>query len=239
MAACPYCFTETERPWGLVRGRTALACDGCGVSFFPRPIETSADYRQYYPYLEGFDRARFAWELGIRRGKYRYQLREIRRFRPDSHRIVDIGAGPGYLCKVAMEEGWEAIGIEASQPAVDAGRREYGVRYETLDAVGAASQDAISCHHVLEHIEEPAGFLAKVRAKLTDDGILVVHVPHQEPLTCLLRTALERLVRSDNGQWGRRIDAKGFVRTLANALGDNAGRLVGRGDWVIGHFRAI
>jgi len=188
---------ETARAWGRVHGRLAYECEGCDVVFFPRPIETSADYEQYYPYLKDFDGARFEWELRIRVRKYRHQLGAIRRYRPDARKLTDVGAGPGYLCKVAMDAGWKALGIEASSPAVEAGRREFGVRYVELDNVEPGSQDAITCHHVLEHLEEPASFLETLRSKLVSGGILVVHVSNREPLTYLARNVLRRTRERD------------------------------------------
>jgi hypothetical protein len=66
------------------------------------------DYKDYYPYLKDFDEARFEWELDIRRSKFLRQLHDIRQFVPEGSTLVDIGAGPGYFCRVATEQGWNA-----------------------------------------------------------------------------------------------------------------------------------
>ena len=54
------------------------------------------------------------------------------------------------------------------------------------------SVDVIICHHVLEHIEFPQTFLRALRTKLRVGGLLVVHVPNQEPLSFYLRNKLAR-----------------------------------------------
>lgn len=270
-----------------------LRCGDCGVVFFRRPIEEPTDYQDYYPYLDEFDAGRFAWELAIRRHKYEVQLRAIRRLSPDARRLLDVGAGPGYLCKVAVEQGWTAIGVEPSVQAVDAGKREFGVVYATLESVPNASQDAIACHHVLEHVEQPSEFLRTLRDKLAPGGILVIQVPHREPLTFMAKNglrrargakerscqlyypehitgfdkhSLERALRPHgfdciavrcasmwssfydpfflrnyfvgaDGRRVQRVDYRGLAQKLVKGAAENVGNLVGRGDWLVGHFR--
>lgn len=295
-ASCPFCSVATASQWGCDGRRALFECAGCGVVFYPRPIEYPADYGSYYPYLRGFDSARFGWELGIRRSKYRYQLRVIRALYPGARTLLDVGAGPGYFCKVACDEGWEALGVESSAPAIEAGTREFGVRYLPLDDVAEGSMDAVTCFHVLEHIEHPAAFIHKLRAKLRRDGILVLHVPNLEPLTFAIRNFLRARVRPGAARlshcyypehltgfnpdslprvlarhgfeairirtvsmWsvfydpffllnyfrdvgGRpidRVDYPRLIRHTARCLADGFGALLGRGDWIVGHFRAV
>lgn len=109
-------------------------------------------------------------------------------------KLLDIGAGPGYLCRVAEDRGWEAHGIEISKDAVHFGEEKLGVQYVDIDNVEKESIDAITCHHVLEHISAPMSFLEQLREKLKDGGLLVLHVPHQRPLTFLLRDFVWQIV---------------------------------------------
>lgn len=294
--SCPFCSAATALRWGYDGTRTLYQCADCEVVFYPRPIEYPADYGNYYPYLKEFDSARFRWELDIRRGKYHHQLRVIRALHPQARTLFDVGAGPGYFCKVALDEGWEAQGVESSPPAVEAGQREFSIRYVALDEVGEGSMDVVTCFHVLEHMEDPAAFLRTLRSKLRRGGILVVHVPNIEPLTFAVRNffrarhragaarlshcyypehltgfspaSLPRVVarhgfeamrirtvsmwsafydpffllnyfRDAGGHPIGKVDYRGLVRHTVQCLADNFGVLVGRGDWIIGHFRAV
>jgi SAM-dependent methyltransferase len=191
MTTCPFCASAGSE-WGNVHGHIAYECESCGVQFFPRPIAVSADYDNYYPYLAAFDGKRFAGEVAVRRPKFRHQLDSLRRHSATAHTLLDIGAGPGYFCKVANELGWDARGVETSTPAREAGIREFSVRYTDLQKVATQSQDVITCHHVLEHIEQPADFLRVVRGKLRPGGLLEVHVPNCEPASFAIRNFLDR-----------------------------------------------
>lgn len=187
MTECPACSSPSNRSWGVDRDKPIVECTGCGTIYFERPIVQSHDYGTYYPYLFGFDHARFDWELDQRRKRFLFQLHEIAKLDPPGRRLLDIGAGVGYFCATANRAGWEASGVEASAPAIEAGEREFGVRYETLDAVADGSCSAVTAFHVLEHVEAPLSMLKTVRRKLAPRGVLVVHVPNRERLTDFLR----------------------------------------------------
>ncbi|MCC6212375.1 MAG: methyltransferase domain-containing protein [Burkholderiales bacterium] len=293
-STCPFCKTRTASEWGSDGTRPIYQCPACGPIFFDRPIVHSADYAGYYPYLKQFDTARFRWELAIRRNKYRYQLATIRKHHPNAIDLLDIGAGPGYFCKIAMEEDWRPLAVEPSPAATEAGTREHGIRYVSLAEVTPASMDAVTCFHVLEHIEEPAAFLRAIRSTLRPGGILVIHVPNRislsfamRNLVCQLRGARAKLsnlyypehisgfcdeslpnvvtrfgfevirVRTV-AMWSpfydpfflrnyfidaaglrkARVDFRGLLKHALRSAIDNAGVPFGRGDWIVGHFRA-
>ena len=83
--------------------------------------------RNIIPYLADFDLARFQWEIGIRRPKFVRQLALIRRLAPQARTLLDVGAGPGYLCAVANELGFKATGVEPSDVARRAGEQQFSV----------------------------------------------------------------------------------------------------------------
>jgi len=143
--------------------------------------------------ISRFDEDRFAWELSIRHKKFMCQLDLISRY-SSGRRLLDIGAGPGYFVKVALDQGWSAEAIEISQEAVRHGRRIFGVQYVTLEGIEDSSLDVVTCHHVLEHLTEPASFLEVLWRKLKPGGLLVFHVPHQQPLTFAVRNGFRRLI---------------------------------------------
>jgi SAM-dependent methyltransferase len=289
-AECPSCATVGANTWGMRDGHAILECASCEMLYYRRPIESPFEYQEYYPYLSGFDADRFKWELGIRRGKFNAQLSAIERLLPDVRILVDVGAGPGYFSRVAAERGYTALAVEPSDAARRAGTEQFGVEYTKLEELADASVDVIVCHHVLEHIEWPQSFLKTLRDKLRAGGLLVLHVPNQQPLSFLIRDrvrpdetatkcamyypvhingftarSLVRTVERQNfravttfdvSMWSAYYDPfflANFYRDGRSAVSatrsvlthaarcaiDVIGNPIGRGDWVIGYFRAI
>ena len=196
-ARSPFTGKETTSIWGRLEGRWIYQCPDTGAIFFDRDVITEEDYQDYgaYPYLEEFDDDRISWEVRIRRTQYKKQLNLMEDYAP-GRKMLDVGAGPGYLCRVAADQEWKVQGVEISKDAVTFGQEKLDVRYIDIEEVEDGSVDAITCHHVLEHIPQPMAFLQQLRGKLKDGGLLVLHVPHQQPLTFLLRDWLGQTASS-------------------------------------------
>lgn len=87
--------------------------------------------------------------------------------------LLDVGAGRGRFVAYARAHGYaDARGIEPSRrstaPHVDA---------IALEAARFADLGAISLWHVLEHVEDPAAALERLRGWLRPGGVLLVGVP--------------------------------------------------------------
>ena len=188
---CPVCVDSVTSRWGSREGHTIFECGACGLTFFDLSSFATRDYRDYYRYTEGWSETDIKYEVEVRR---RRTIRQLRRLASmvAGRRLLDIGAGPGYFCRIALDEGWEAAGVEISARAVEIGRDRLGVSYIDLEAVPAASVDVVCCRHVVEHVADPLGVLRALRRVLKPGGVLVVHAPHQEPLSFLLRNRLRR-----------------------------------------------
>lgn len=193
----PFSSTKTNIIWGKKDNQTIYKCRDTGVLFFDRNILDKHNYNEYYPYLKLWDTERFIYELELRRNNYIKQLNDIRKL-SNGINLLDTGAGPGYLCKVANEQGWSAQGIEISAEAKTYGRKHFDVDYVEFDNLKDDFYDVIICHHVLEHIDQPIEFLNILRRSLSKDGLLIIHVPHQQPLTFLIRNLINRYVYSSD-----------------------------------------
>jgi SAM-dependent methyltransferase len=280
-ARCPVCVDAATAPWGSRNGQPIFECASCGLTFFDLARVTTHDYRDYYRYTEGWSETDIAYEVEVRRRRTVRQLRRLASLVP-GRRLLDIGAGPGYFCRIALDEGWDAAGVEISARAVEIGRDRLGVTYVDLEAVPAASVDVVCCRHVVEHVTDPLGLLGALRRVLKPGGVLVVHAPHQEPLSFLVRNRLLRrpdtlcalylpdhvlgFTTSSLSQVAKRagfdtlsVEATGkwsaysdpfflrhhlrqhtyltLSRHVARQLVDSVGAWLGRGDWVVGHFR--
>jgi 2-polyprenyl-3-methyl-5-hydroxy-6-metoxy-1,4-benzoquinol methylase len=107
----------------------------------------------------------------------------VRRLRfpgPDG-RVLDLGCGHGGFLVYMRELGWRAEGLDPDSEAV-ARACEAGVdaRVGTADHLTAEDgpYDAITLHHVIEHIHDPAKALARIRERLKPGGTLWIATPN-------------------------------------------------------------
>jgi SAM-dependent methyltransferase len=108
-------------------------------------------------------------------------LRAIERHRAPG-RFLDVGCSIGTSLVVARERGWQAVGLELSQPAAAYGREKWqlDIRAQTLAdaAFPSGSFDAVLMHHTLEHVEQPDRVVADLRQLLAPGGVLYLALPN-------------------------------------------------------------
>ncbi|HEU4521740.1 MAG TPA: class I SAM-dependent methyltransferase [Thermoanaerobaculia bacterium] len=121
--------------------------------------------------------------------------RLIRRFivpKPDI-RILDLGSLEGGLSLEMAREGWQVTGVEGRESnfrKAELIRRYYGLenlRFEMRDVKDLSRShdgqfDAVLCCGLLYHLDDPFGFLSRLRELTADDGLLFVdtHVAPDE-----------------------------------------------------------
>lgn len=96
-------------------------------------------------------------------------------------RLLDVGCGNGAFLELAQASGWDAQGIDIDTEVVsNAQLRGLNVQRGTIDSLerGGASFDAITMHHVLEHVHDPLAYLASAYALLRPQGRLYIETPN-------------------------------------------------------------
>jgi len=100
-------------------------------------------------------------------------------------RLLDVGAGSGWLVAQMAALGWKAEGLDFDARSVEAAR-ERGL---TMHAGGIAEQgfadasfDAVSFAHSIEHVHDPVGWLAEARRILRPGGRLALATPNTRSL---------------------------------------------------------
>lgn len=103
-------------------------------------------------------------------------------------RVLDVGCGNGRFLFALQQLGWTVEGIEPD-PAAAAQARVAGIHVIESPIEGAVipdgSYDAITIHHVLEHLVDPGRMLEAAARWLRPGGTLVVAVPN--PLGAVAR----------------------------------------------------
>jgi 2-polyprenyl-6-hydroxyphenyl methylase / 3-demethylubiquinone-9 3-methyltransferase len=98
-------------------------------------------------------------------------------------RLLDIGCGGGLLCEPMAKLGAEVMGVDPSEKniktaTVHAGEQGLGIDYRvgTAEALAAAGEkfDVILNMEVVEHVADPAAFMATCCSMLKPGGLMFV-----------------------------------------------------------------
>jgi len=100
-------------------------------------------------------------------------------------RLLDVGAGAGFLVEAARRRGVDAIGVEPSEAlARDARAHDLPVFQGTLPHVEAPAGDfdIVTCVDVIEHVTDPVSLLRSMARCLQPNGLMIVTSPDVESL---------------------------------------------------------
>lgn len=163
----------------------SLVCHSCGlVSTNPRPSDEDVekfyrdDYRKEYKQTLK-PRLKHVYRAGmVALERLRYTLPLLRR----DDRILDLGAGGGEFLFLLRGLGHNVGGIEPNLGYGGMARDILGLPVQVTTyqhaEVEAGSQDVVTCFHVLEHIPHPVEALSIMARWLTENGLLLIEVPH-------------------------------------------------------------
>ena len=101
---------------------------------------------------------------------------------PKGGRLLDIGTGRGYLLDAAIEEGFDAYGIEIAKLSKD-DRIFHGTLEEAKEANPDKFFDVITMTDIIEHISDPHSFFKEVRRILKPGGTILITTPNSDSFT--------------------------------------------------------
>jgi 2-polyprenyl-3-methyl-5-hydroxy-6-metoxy-1,4-benzoquinol methylase len=100
--------------------------------------------------------------------------------------LLDVGCGSGAYASAMQARGWNVRGTEFDPLAAHTATTTYGISVDVGELAAIAypdsAFDAITARHVLEHVQEPVGFLAECWRILRPGGRLVVVTPNVDSL---------------------------------------------------------
>lgn len=121
----------------------------------------------------------------------------IKRHLPTPGRMLDLGCGDGTVLWLAREDGWAVKGVELFAEHTKLVRETLGLDVETSDITSYHGEDGawdcVVLTHVLEHLPDPAGALAKIRRLLKPGGAGVLEFPNIDAFDARLRRILDWL----------------------------------------------
>lgn len=126
-------------------------------------------------------------------------------FRPlAGRRALDVGCGAGLVCEPLARLGAAVTGIDAAPENIEAARAHAEGQGLTIDyrcggveALADERFDLVTALEVVEHVADPAAFVAGLARTLAPGGLLILSTPN--------RTALSRLALITVGEGTGRI----------------------------------
>ena len=186
---CPACDGTRISTGVLPRGRYRMeSCHDCGLrwrSDAPSQEELAGLYASGF-YVPAVARGGLLVRQ-LHRLSNQIRLREIADLPPG--RLLDVGSGKGRFLDAARHAGWDVTGVEFAGSSADATESAYGinvVRGDFADVPLGHDFDVVTLWHVLEHLPDPVGALARAADLLKPGGRLVVSVPNNESLQARL-----------------------------------------------------
>ena len=204
-------YSGLTDPYGSAPGEWTLKrCPNpdCGLVWLdpmPRKEEIWKAYRVYYThsdYREDGNRKPdplnflllkihkplfklFEHAIGMRRVEKKWRGRADEMFlgeAPSGGRLLDVGCGKGDLLVRLRQRGWNAEGLEVDGAAVNAARKERGLKVHEGELEGhrfpGHSFDAITMNHVIEHVHDPVALLGECLRVLKPGGELALATPN-------------------------------------------------------------
>jgi len=156
-------------------------CSNCGLQM-TTPLPTGEEIARYYP--ERYRGNRHGGTGGVRSILRQRAVQACfpRGFRG---RLLDIGCGDGSFARHMRAHGWEVCATEIDGESVDCLRRA-GINAKLSHDAEAEGFDkpfdAITCWHVMEHLEHPRRVTEWVKTQLAKDGVFQVTVPNSDSL---------------------------------------------------------
>lgn len=116
-------------------------------------------------------------------------------------RALDVGCGAGLLAEPLARMGAAVTGVDAAPENIAAARAHaagqgLGIDYHAgeLAALPPATFDLVTSMEVVEHVADPAAFIAELAARLAPGGLMILSTPNRTALSKLLLVeAAERI----------------------------------------------
>lgn len=102
-------------------------------------------------------------------------------------KLLDFGCGSDAFLNSAREQGWQTLGMDFSEQAVNqvhqSGHKAYLVSPAAWDEIADHSLDFVRMNHVLEHIYSPREVLSVIKAKMKPGATLHIALPNPNSIT--------------------------------------------------------
>lgn len=185
---CGACGSARWRAAGAVCGKRYARCEACGVVRLHDRVAVDQLHRLYAGYYPGADPSPDELRRQLANPTFAHRRARLEAAVPVSRRrIFEVGCGDGNFLAYLRGHGWRVHGSEYDAETAALVRRRHGIELFVGDVANAvppgAPFEAAAAYHVLEHVYQPAEWLAAVRGMLAPGGIVHIQVPNHASLT--------------------------------------------------------
>lgn len=142
-------------------------------------------------------------------------------------RVLDVGCGAGLLAEPLKRLGASVTAIDAAAENIAVARDHAAAsglvidyRAGGVEAVAGERFDLVTCLEVIEHVADPAAFVAELAAAVDEGGLLILSTPNRTPVSRLaMITLAEGTGRIPRGthDWDRFVTPDELAPMLADA----------------------
>ncbi|HEY9091999.1 bifunctional 2-polyprenyl-6-hydroxyphenol methylase/3-demethylubiquinol 3-O-methyltransferase UbiG [Parasphingorhabdus sp.] len=115
-------------------------------------------------------------------------------------RALDVGCGAGLICEPLARMGAQVTGLDAAPENIAAAKAHaepqgLNIAYHCngIETFGESGFDLVTSLEVIEHVDDPDGFVAGLANALADDGLMVISTPNRTTMSKLLMVDLAEM----------------------------------------------
>lgn len=191
---CPVCQQNQLRFWKTVKDHSVSGeafkideCHGCSARV-TQTVPDQASIGRYYAsgnYVSHTDTRKglifqlYHWVRSITLRSKRNLLFGLNGRKNGN--ILDVGAGTGAFLNEMRKSGWQVTGLEPDAGARAVALKNYQLALleaHHLFQLEAEKYDIVTMWHVLEHVHDLQGYMARLATLLKERGKLVIAVPN-------------------------------------------------------------
>lgn len=205
---CRICHADAAQPLGVLTPYTDYQCtiahcSACGSRFAEHQTDThhllhASETSTYHAHDEQAQEVLRHFQAGHpealartlgRIDKYRHIIDALSSL-PTTSRLLEVGCSRGALTAYFIARGYDVLGMDISQDAVEAAQARFGPHFTTrpLDELPPRSFDAVYHTGTIGCVPDPVGMTRQMLGLLKPGGVLVFNAP--DVLHCLQVDAL-------------------------------------------------
>ncbi|MGC4251096.1 MAG: bifunctional 2-polyprenyl-6-hydroxyphenol methylase/3-demethylubiquinol 3-O-methyltransferase UbiG [Sphingobium sp.] len=151
-----------------------------------------------------------------------------RSFQPlEGKRALDVGCGAGLLAEPLARMGATVTALDAAEENIAAAKAHaepqglsIDYRATPVEQLTEAGFDLVTSMEVIEHVADPAAFVAALAGKLAPDGLMILSTPNRTPLSRLAMITIGEGVGGipkGTHDWNRFLTPKELTALLEDA----------------------